>query len=447
MYTVDFSRPCRIYFVGIGGISMSAIAEVLRERGFTVLGSDRAESEVTKRLEEKGVRIFYGQKRENITPDIDCVVFTAAIHPDNPEYARTLELGIPHMTRAEILGQLMKNYEMPVAVSGTHGKTTTTSMLSELLVKAGTDPTLFVGGMLPSIGGNIRVWHSGYFVTEACEYTNSFLSFFPRIGIILNVEEDHMDFFHDLAEIRDSFARFAGLLPEDGALIINASIPDYRELTKDLPCKVILFGPDPVDAYGEEVLYCPERIPLKLLVPGHHNELNAMAALAAAEYMGIRREQAVAALEEFTGTERRFERKGTFGDGVQLVDDYAHHPTEIEATLRAALSVPHRELWVAFQSHTYTRTKAFLEEFAEALSLADHVVVAPIYAARETDTLGVGPEDIAVRIRERGKDAVSVPDFASAEEYLWTNCIKDDLCITMGAGDVYKIGEALLGRT
>ena len=213
MYQIDFNHPSSIYFVGIGGISMSGLAEILKDAGFRVSGSDRSKSPLTETLERKGINVFYGQRAGNITDDIDCVVFTSAIHKDNPEYVATMEKGIPHLTRAQLLGEIMQNYKTPIAISGTHGKTTTTSMVSEILLHAGTDPTLSIGGMLKSIGGNIRVGSTDLFVTEACEYTNSFLSFFPRIGMILNIEEDHLDFFKDLEDIRNSFHKFAKLLP------------------------------------------------------------------------------------------------------------------------------------------------------------------------------------------------------------------------------------------
>lgn len=348
MYQIDFQHPIHIYFVGIGGISMSGLAEVLREEGFRVSGSDKQKSPLTEMLESKGIRIFYGQEKSNITPDIDCAVFTSAIHPDNPEYIAVHELGIPALSRAELLGQMMRNYEMPVAVSGTHGKTTTTSMLSEILLGAGLDPTLSIGGILKSIGGNIRVGHSGYFVTEACEYTNSFLSFFPKIGVILNIEEDHLDFFKDLADIRSSFHRFAELLPADGALVINGGIDRLSEITEGLSCRVITFGNSPdCDYHPTDITFdekgCPsftvcspaegEPLRVTLGVPGEHNILNALAALAVSDLLGVERAKACTALAGFHGTDRRFEYKGRLG-GVTIIDDYAHHPTEITATPR-----------------------------------------------------------------------------------------------------------------
>lgn len=458
MYQLDFNHPVHIYFVGIGGISMSGLAEILWEKGFTVSGSDRQCSALTESLAEKGIRIFYGQTENNITPDIDCAVFTSAIHPDNPEYIAVKKLGIPSLSRAELLGQMMKNYGMPIAVSGTHGKTSTTSMISEILLHADLDPTLSIGGILQSIGGNIRIGHSDYFVSEACEYTNSFLSFFPKIGIILNIEEDHMDFFKDLADIRSSFKRFAALLPADGVLIINGDIPRYKDITKGLTCKVVTFGstadsdyfPSDISfnnmGHPSYILHSPlgETTPIVLSVPGEHNVYNSLAAAALGDQLLISRKTTAEALLAFHGTDRRFEYKGSIG-GVTIVDDYAHHPTEITATLQAAAHCPHNHLWCVFQPHTYSRTKAFLKDFAKALSLADKVVLADIYASRETDTLGISSADLQKELLDLGCECYYFKSFDEIENFLLQNCINDDLLITMGAGDVLKIGETLLG--
>lgn len=459
MYKIDFHHPIHIYFVGIGGISMSGLAEILREKGFRVSGSDKQVSALTKSLEERGITVFYGQRSSNITPDIDCAVLTSAIHPDNPEYIALHEMNIPCLSRAELLGQMMKNYEMPIAVSGTHGKTTTTSMISEILLSENLDPTLSIGGIYKSIGGNIRVGRSGYFVTEACEYTNSFLSFFPKIGIILNIEEDHLDFFKDLADIRSSFHRFAALLPADGALIINRDILNLSEITNGLTCDVLTFGlHENADYYASDISYdetgCPlftahfksgTSTPVHLCVPGEHNILNALASLALADRLCLPIEACAKALGNFHGTDRRFEYKGKIG-GVTIIDDYAHHPTEITATLKAALKYPHNTLWCVFQPHTYSRTKAFLKEFAQALSLADKVVLTDIYAARETDTLGISSRDLLRELQALNCDCYYFPSFDETENFLLQNCINGDLLITMGAGDVLKIGENLLGK-
>ncbi len=459
MYQINFNDPISVYFIGIGGISMSGLAEILLTEGFTISGSDRAPSDLTRTLETKGAHVFYGQREENVSEDIDLAVYTAAIKPDNPELIAAKNLGIPTLTRAELLGQMMKNYKVPIAVSGTHGKTTTTSMISQILLTAKTDPTLTIGGIYRPIGGNIRVGGSDLFVTEACEYTNSFLSFFPKIGIILNIEEDHLDFFKDLSDIRSSFHRFAKLLPSDGALIINGDIKNVEEITEGLSCQVITYGSSPEFTYSaSEVSFSEDGCPsFKLLqkgepagtfslnVHGEHNIANALASIALAKYLHIPDETTAAGLSAFEGTNRRFEYKGQAG-GVNIIDDYAHHPTEIRATLNAAAKYPHKKLWCVFQPHTYTRTKAFLEEFAAALSLADEIVLADIYAAREKDTLGVSAKTLQENIISLGHSCHYSPSFEEIEKFLVKDCTKDDLLLTMGAGDVVKIAETLLQK-
>ena len=457
MYQIDFQTPIHIHFIGIGGISMSGLAELLLAKGFHVSGSDSKASALTDKLAEKGAVIHIGQCAANLTPTPELVVYTAAIHADNPEFAAAKEAGLPMLTRAQLLGQIMKCYSASIAVSGTHGKTTTTSMISSILLHADTDPTISIGGILKETGSNFRIGHSDIFVTEACEYTNSFLSFFPRIGIILNVEEDHMDFFHDIEEIRDSFHRFASLLPSDGILIIHAAIPGFEELTQGLSCRIVTFGGDASCDYSYRALSYDEyghasytlvrkgraELPITLHVPGEHNVLNSLAALALADVLGISDETASQALCNFSGTSRRFEYKGVL-NGVTIIDDYAHHPTEITATLRAAAHYPHKRLWCIFQPHTYTRTKTFLKEFAQALSLADHVILADIFPARETDTLGISSETLREELLALHAPCDCPGDFSKIAQFVRENCINGDLLITMGAGDVVKIGEMLL---
>lgn len=457
MYKINFEHPIHVHFIGIGGISMSGLAEVLLEEGFTVSGSDNKPSPLTEKLEAAGVSVFYGQKASNIIEGIDAVIFTAAIHEDNEEYREAVRRGIPMLTRAQFLGQLMTNYEMPIAVSGTHGKTTTTSMLSHILLEAQADPTISVGGILSAIGGNIRVGHSEIFLTEACEYTNSFLEFFPKIGIILNIDEDHLDFFKDLADIRRSFRKFAELIPADGYLVINGEIEDLDEITGNLPCKVVTYGMDSRMDYSAANISYDEfgRVSfdflkkgdfvegISLSVNGDHNVSNSLSALAAADILGIPADVSGRGLNEFGGTKRRFEYKGEV-NGITVIDDYAHHPTEIKAALKAAESYPHREMWCVFQPHTYSRTKALFRDFTDALLLADHIVLADIYAARETDSLGVTSEALAEELREKGADAYYLPTFEEIERFCLENCQKGDMLITMGAGDVVNIGEALL---
>jgi len=458
MYQVNFNNPVHVHFMGIGGISMSGLAEILLSRGFTVSGSDMKETPLTMHLANLGAKINYGQVAANITDDIDLMVYTAAISADNPEFLECKNKSIPMLTRAELLGQLMKNYKVPVAISGTHGKTTTTSMVSEILLAADMDPTLSIGGILKTIDGNLRIGKSDYFVTEACEYTNSYLSFFPKVSIILNVEEDHLDFFKDINDIRDSFHRFAMLLPEDGYLIINGDIEKVETILEGVKAKVITFGQkSSYDYYPEDIAY-NERgaanytlkssngdASVSLSVVGEHNVYNSLAAVALADVIGVDRAVALRAVGGFTGTDRRFEEKGKLGN-ITIIDDYAHHPTEIKATLTAAKNYPHDKLWVVFQPHTYTRTKAFLQEFADALSIADAVILTDIYAAREKNTIGISSKDLLAKLEEKEKESYYFSSFDEIENFILEKCSNNDVLITMGAGDVVKIGEHLLGQ-
>lgn len=464
MYQINFNQPCSIYFIGIGGISMSGLAEILIQEGFDVSGSDAKESPLTSRLTAKGALIRYGQAREHITDAIDVAVYTAAIHPDNPEYQAALEKQIPLLSRAELLGQMMANYRVSVGIAGTHGKTTTTSMVTQILLETDLDPTVSVGGIMPAIGGNIRVGASDVFVTEACEYTNSFLSFCPTMEIVLNIEADHLDFFKDIQDIRRSFRLYMEKLDENGTLIINGEIQDVDALTKGLACRIVKVGssPDANDYSADTVTFdaqaCPsfclvrtnkdrtkERLGMVTLsVPGLHNVQNALAAIALCLEMGVPLDAVCRGLSKFHGTDRRFEKKGEIG-GVTIIDDYAHHPQEITATLTAAKNYPHRKIWCVFQPHTYSRTKALMDDFAAALSLADEVVLADIYPARETDTLGISSADLADKLTQHGCSCHYFSTFDEIENFLLEKCINGDLLITMGAGDIVKVGESLLG--
>ncbi len=458
MYQINFAQPIHIHFIGIGGISMSGLAEILLEEAFTVSGSDSAMSPLTNQLAAAGACISCPQSAANITNDIDAVVYTAAIHEDNPEFAAAKSIGLPMLSRAELLGQIMSHYPSSIAVAGTHGKTTTTSMLAQILLAADTDPTISVGGILKAIDGNIRIGHSGVFLTEACEYTNSFWEFFPKYSLILNIEEDHMDFFHDLADIRASFRKFAENTISGGTIIINGEIPDFHEITNGLPVSIVTYGlTDSFDYYPANISFnetgCASYMlmrrdqpltPVTLAIPGMHNVSNSLAAIAAALELQLPLAAIQNGLSHFAGTDRRFHPKGVFGDNVTIIDDYAHHPTEITATLTAARHYPHKRLICVFQPHTYSRTKAFLPEFAQALSNADMVVLADIYAARETDTLGVSSMDLVKALQDLGTEAWYFPSFLEIENFLQKKCINGDLLITMGAGDVVKIGEDLV---
>ena len=454
---IDFSTARHIYFIGIGGISMSALARILVQKGINVSGSDIKESELTKKLEGEGIEVKYTQVAENITPDIDHVVYTAAISKDNPEFKKAQELNIPLVNRASLLSDIMKGYKYSIGVSGTHGKTSTTSMLSHILIEAKKDPTISVGGMLPLIGGNLKIGKEEFFLTEACEYTNSFLELSPNVEVILNIEADHLDFFKDLDDIRKSFKKFIAKLDDNGILVINEKISNKEELLDGFSGKVYSFGLGKgyvnaknincdFEGKAEFDLYVEDKFMgrIKLSVYGEHNILNALAAIVTGMALDISLEDIKRGLEGYGGVHRRFEIKGTV-KGLTVIDDYAHHPGEIEATIEAAKKLKYKRLCVVFQPHTYSRTKALLEDFARVLSKADLVVLADIYAAREKDTLGVSSKDIETLINKKSQKAYYFPTFDEIESFVLSKLDKGDICITMGAGDIYKLGEDILG--
>ena len=459
MYKIDFNNKIHVHFIGIGGISMSGLAEILLGAGFTISGSDRASSDLTEHLSALGAKINYPQAAENITDDIDLIVYTAAIHEDNPEFVAAKASLKPMLTRAELLGEIMENYSRSIAVAGTHGKTTTTSMISQILLETADDPTISVGGILDAIHSNVHVGDSDVFITEACEYTNSYHSFYPKYNLILNVEADHLDFFKNLENVRASFKKFAGNTSDDGILVINKEIDDVDYFTEGLKCQVITYSlKNDADIYPSDITYnkkgCASFIPVfngksldrvTLNVPGVHNVSNALAAIALSIEMGVSYENILSGLAKFGGAHRRFEYKGTF-NGATVIDDYAHHPTEIKASLAAAANYPHSRLIVCFQSHTYTRTLSFLDDFAEALSSADIVIMPDIYPAREPDIYGVSSKDICDRLEKLGTEAHYLGSFEACEKFLEKNLLNNDLLITMGAGDVYLVGEHLLKK-
>ncbi len=447
-----------IFFIGIGGISMSGLAEILHKDGVTVSGSDFKESDITKKLTEDGISVVIGHSAKNIPAPVDLVVYTAAVKEDNPELIEAKRRGITTFERATLLGLIMKKYKFPIAIAGTHGKTTTSSMVSQIFLEAEKDPTITIGGIMPSIGGNIRVGSSEYIIVESCEYCDSFLKFFPYVAIILNVEPDHMDYFENINQIMDSFKKFANLIPSDGSLIINSGIENYQHIIANLPCHVITYGNDKnnADWYPENIVFNASGLPTfdiyqkgtlmgtaSLSVPGLHNVYNAIASCASSYALGLSIPQITLGLERFTGTNRRFQKKGVV-NGVTVVDDYAHHPTEIKATLTSAKNMEHHDLWCVFQPHTYTRTKAFITEFSEAFDLADKIIITDIYSAREKDTGEVHSTHLVDKIKLRGKDVYYLTDFNEITNFLITHCEPNDLLITLGAGDVFKIGESML---
>lgn len=457
MYSLNFEEPIHVHFIGIGGISMSGLAEILLEEGFTISGSDAKQSALTDSLAKKGATIYIGQKASNLSIRPALVVYTAAIREDNEEFKAAVDAGIPMLSRAELLGQIMDNYEKSIAVAGTHGKTTTTSMISQILLVAKADPTISVGGILEAIGGNIRVGGSEVFITEACEYTNSFLHFHPKYSIITSVEAEHLDFFKDIDDIRRSFHEFAGNTAHDGVLIINCQIAALDQITNNLSCSVTTYGLcENDDFYAKNITYNDHACgtytlmhktedlgTVSLSVPGRHNVSNSLAAIALCLNLGLPLDVIKKGLLQFGGTKRRFEYKGT-KNGITVIDDYAHHPTEVAATLTAARNYPHGRIICVFQPHTYSRTKAFLSDFARVLSMADIVVLADIYAAREKNTIGISSKDLLAELQKNGQESYYFPSFDEIEKFLSEKCINNDLLITMGAGDVYLIGEHLL---
>lgn len=459
MYTLDFKKPIKVHFMGIGGISMSGLAEILLKENFTITGSDMKKSELCSHLEGLGATIYYPQAADNIKEDIDLIVYTAAIRDDNPEMIAAKASNKPMITRAELLGQIMANYENSIAISGTHGKTTTTSMISSILLQTKDDPTITVGAILENIGSNVHVGNSSYFVAEACEYTNSFHSFFPKYNIILNVDADHLDFFKNLDNIRASFKKFAGNTKDNGILVINKEIPDFQFFTADLSCQIITYSitDNSADIYADDIAYengCGIFSPvykgkkydeIRLAVPGTHNIGNALSVIALMIEMGVDYQCIKAGFMAFHGANRRFQVKGTY-KGATIVDDYAHHPTEISASLAAARNFDLNRLVVVFQPHTYTRTLSLMDEFVDALSAADVIIMPDIYPAREPDIYNVSSKDVVEKLKNKGKEAYYLGSFEDTEKFIEKNIMNRDLLITMGAGDVNIIGENLLAK-
>lgn len=457
---INLSEFQNIHCIGIGGIGLSAIAEILLDRGYTVTGSDMKESDITSHLAQKGARIFIGHRAENVD-HADLVVYSAAIGHDNPELVRAAERGVPAVTRAVLLGTLMSEYENSIAISGTHGKTTTTSMVSLILEKASLSPTILVGGNLSEIGGNVKVGKSRYFVTEACEYMDSFLQLRPKIEIILNIDSDHLDYFKDIDHIVSSFDQFAGLVPENGFIVAYDANPFVNKVIQG-HSNVVTFGLNGnCDYSAAEIRFNESGMPsfvvmsggeplakVQLSLPGEHNILNALAAFACCHTLGVDAALIAETLQMFHGTQRRFDLIGTTAEGVKIVDDYAHHPTEIRATLSASQNVPHNRLWCLFQPHTYTRTLALFDEFADAFEKADILILAEIYAAREKNIYKISSAQLAERIKERhpDKEVLFMPDFADMAGYVSQHARPGDMVITMGAGDIYKVGEMILDR-
>ena len=447
----------KVHMVGIGGVSMSGIAEILINFGFSVTGSNNVETETTKKLERAGIKVSIGHNAENIT-DQDVVVYSAAIKQDNPELVTAKSKNIPIIERADFLGELTRCYKDTITISGTHGKSTTTSMVSLCFLEALKDPSIQVGADIKQLDGNYKVGNSEYFIIEACEYVESFLKFSPKSEIILNIDNDHLDYFKNFENIKNAFVKYVKLLPDDGLLVVNGDDKNALDLTQYTKATSITYGISNknTDFFAVNIVFDNNGFPefdvyakgefygrIKLNVPGMHNVLNALACIALCDYYGIKLDSIQKALISFTGADRRFEFKGTV-NGANIYDDYGHHPTEIVATAKALMNKKYNKSWVVFQPHTYSRTKNLMDDFAKALLNFDNIIILDIYAAREKNTYGITSKDLADKICSLGKDALYIPDFNDCVKYLKENLQENDIVITQGAGTVTEIGPMLL---
>ncbi|HJB76155.1 MAG TPA: UDP-N-acetylmuramate--L-alanine ligase [Candidatus Oscillibacter avistercoris] len=441
----------RAHLVGIGGVSMCPLAEVLRGMGLQVQGSDMTESDTVRHLRSLGIPVAIGHNAENLG-DCDLVIRTAAVHDSNPEIAGAVARGIPVYERAQAWGAIMQRYPNALCVSGTHGKTTTTSMCTHIFMAAEADPTVMIGGTLPLLHAGYRVGKGDTIILESCEYCNSFLSFFPTVAVILNVEEDHLDFFKDLHDIQRSFRQFAELVPEAGSVIVNADNASAMEAVAGIAHPVFTFGLDhPADCTAAnlqevdgrpvfDVMVRGEKYAhVELHVYGHHNVLNALAAASAAYVLDLPGHAVEEGLASFTGAGRRFEHKGTY-HGAEVYDDYAHHPDELHALFTTAREMGYQRLVVAFQPHTYSRTAKLFDRFVEELKIPDVAILAEIFAAREQNTLGISSADLCRNV----PGAVYCSTLDKVADQLRQVARPGDLILTVGAGDIYRAGEKLL---
>lgn len=420
----------RIHFIGIGGIGISSIARMMLLKKARVSGSDASDSEIIKELKRLGCKISIGHKKENITSDIELVIYTIAVPENNPELSKAKRLNIRALTYPEALGLISKN-RYTVAISGTHGKTTTTAMAAKIFIDAGLRPTAVVGSLLKDTKSNFVAGEGKFFIVEACEYKRSFLNLEPKILVITNIDNDHLDYYKNLKDIQKAFSELVSKIPENGFLICNSSDPKISSVLKTAKCQIIDYG--------------KINKKFKLKFPGRHNLENAKAAFAISRLADIKEKKAIKSLENFSGTWRRFDFKGQTKSGALVYDDYAHHPTEIKATLRSFKEkFPKKRLTVVFQPHLFSRTKILLNDFAESFEDADEIIIAPIYAAREEKDKAINSGMLAEKIKRQGKSVLALENFDKIADYLIANTNKNDLVITMGAGDIYKVGEGLI---
>ena len=440
----------RAHLVGIGGVSMSPLAEVLHGAGMVITGSDMRESPAVEHLRSLGIPVSIGHRAENLG-EAELVIRTAAVHDSNPEISAAHAQGVPVFERAQAWGAIMRGYQHALCISGTHGKTTTTSMCTHIIMAAGLDPTVMIGGTLPLLGAGHRVGKGDTIILESCEYCNSFLSFFPTIAVILNIEADHLDFFKDLEDVERSFRRFADLVPEGGRIIANRDDANTMATLAGETRPVTTFGLEEGDVHAAGLTWekglptfdvvCRGEVyaHVSLKVPGLHNVKNALAAAASAMVLGVPGEAVERGLAQFRGAGRRFEHKGSF-HGAEVYDDYAHHPGELEALLDTARSLGYERVVCAFQPHTYTRTAALFDDFVEVLKKPDVTLLAEIFAAREDNESGISSRDLAERI-PGARYFATLPEVTAALREL---ARPGDLILTVGAGDVYTVGEALV---
>ncbi len=453
---LDLPFGCHIHFIGIGGSSMSGLAEIVMMRGYKVSGSDRSQSVNTERLRNLGATVYIGHDALNIEDDCYLVVYTLAISSDNPEYLKAISKGIPVIERGHFLGILTREHKYSIAVSGTHGKTTTTSMIASVMLSADLDPSIHIGGNLPQIGGNVRASQSMYFVTEACEYHENFLNLSPFAGVILNIEAEHLDYFKDISDICRAFKKFVDLIPKKGFVVACAENENVINVVKDASCKVITYGFDKNFNYSaddiklnidstEFSVYADGEFytKMKLMIPGKHNILNSLATIAVCRELGCSKDAIKDALYNFRSPERRFQIRGKC-NGALVVDDYAHHPTEIKATLMSARQVTSGKVFCVFQPHTYSRAKAFGEDFANSLIGCNTLLVADIYAAREKNPGDISSEVLTDLFIKKGINAFYIPDFNDIAAYLKKEITENDTVVFLGAGNINDIVKLIV---
>jgi UDP-N-acetylmuramate--alanine ligase len=425
-----FEKAKNIHFIGIGGIGISAVARMMLGEGKKVSGSDLVVSEITKSLEKAGAKIFIGHNKDNFAEKIDLVIYTVAISKENPEFSEAQRKKIKTITYAEALHEISKD-KFTIAVSGTHGKTTATAMIAKVMMDAELDPTVIVGSLLKDSQTNFIAGKSKYLVVEACEYKRSFLNIEPTIVAITNIDNDHLDYYKDMADIQSAFNSFVKKVPKKGFVVCNPKDKNISPAVSEVNGKTVDWSKFKTDK-------------LKMKVPGEHIKKDASVVLAVAHILGIDKKKAIKSLEEFSGTWRRFEYKGKSKCGAEMYDDYGHHPTEIKATLKGAREMfPQKRIVVVFQPHLFSRTKLLLHDFARAFQDADEIILAPIFPAREAFDSTISSDLLAKEITKQGKKVFSLQNFFDIEKYLTSHLKRDDVLITMGAGEAYKISDNL----